>query len=82
MFPRDRVISSLVKYNIGHDEGETTEALRDKLAHFYAQRTLTKSPITLADQAEAAYLLTSSKLSKTTGQIISVDGGLHEAFLR
>ena len=82
MFPRDRVISSLVKYNIAHDESEDTDALRDKLANFYAQRTLTKSPITLADQAEAAYLLTSSKLSKTTGQVISVDGGLHEAFLR
>ncbi|MCB8983515.1 MAG: bifunctional rhamnulose-1-phosphate aldolase/short-chain dehydrogenase [Ardenticatenaceae bacterium] len=82
MFPRDRVISSLVKYNIDFDESEETEALRDKLANFYAQRTLTKSPITLADQAEAAYLLTSSKLSKTSGQIISVDGGLNEAFLR
>lgn len=82
MFPRDRVISSLVKYEIPFDESEETEALRDKLANFYAQRTLTKAPITLADQAEAAYLLTSSKLSKTTGQIISVDGGLHEAFLR
>ena len=82
MFPRDRVISSLVKYEIAFDESEDTEALRDKLANFYAQRTLTKSPITLADQAEAAYLLTSSKLSKTTGQILSVDGGLHEAFLR
>ncbi len=82
MFPRDRVISSLIKYDITFDESEDTEALRDKLAHFYAQRTLTKSPITLADQAEAAYLLTSSQLSKTTGQIISVDGGLHEAFLR
>ncbi|MFZ1398105.1 MAG: bifunctional rhamnulose-1-phosphate aldolase/short-chain dehydrogenase [Candidatus Promineifilaceae bacterium] len=82
MFPRDRVISSLVKYSIPHDESEETDALRNKLANFYAQRTLTKAPITLADQAEAAYLLTSSKLSKTTGQIISVDGGLHEAFLR
>jgi rhamnulose-1-phosphate aldolase/alcohol dehydrogenase len=82
MFPRDRVISSLVKYNIKFDEGESTEALRTKLADFYAQRTLTKSPITLADQAEMAYLLSSSKFSKTTGQIISVDGGLHEAFLR
>ncbi|MCB9432182.1 MAG: bifunctional rhamnulose-1-phosphate aldolase/short-chain dehydrogenase [Ardenticatenaceae bacterium] len=82
MFPRDRVISSLVKYEIAFDESEDTESLRDKLANFYAQRTLTKSPITLADQAEAAYLLTSSKLSKTTGQILSVDGGLHEAFLR
>ena len=82
MFPRDRVISSLVKYEIAFAESEDTEALRDKLANFYAQRTLTKSPITLADQAEAAFLLTSRKLSKTTGQIISVDGGLHEAFLR
>jgi rhamnulose-1-phosphate aldolase/alcohol dehydrogenase len=82
MFPRDRVISSLVKYDIPFDESEATESLRNKLADFYAQRTLTRSPITLADQAEAAYLLTSSKLSKTTGQILSVDGGLHEAFLR
>ena len=82
MFPRDRVISSLAKYGIAFDEGEDTEALRDKLANFYAQRTLTRQPITLADQAEAAYLLSSSKLSKTTGQIVSVDGGLHEAFLR
>ena len=82
MFPRDRVIASLTKYSIEHDESEDTEALRDKLAAFYAQRTLTKSPITLADQAEAAWYLSSSKLAKTTGQIISVDGGLHEAFLR
>ncbi len=82
MFPRDRVISSLTKYDIAFDASEETEALRDKLANFYAQRTLTKLPITLADQAEAAYLLTSSKLGKTAGQIISVDGGLHEAFLR
>ncbi len=82
MFPRDRVISSLTKYEIDFDESENTESLRDKLAEFYAQRTLTKSPITLADQAEMAYLLSSNKFSKTTGQIISVDGGLHGAFLR
>ena len=82
MFPRDRVISSLTKYKIAFNESESTESLREKLAVFYAQRTLTKSPITLADQAEVAYLLSSSKFSKTTGQIISVDGGLHEAFLR
>ena len=82
MFPRERVISSLTKYNIPFEESESTESLRDKLAAFYAQRTLTKSPITLADQAEVAYLLSSNKFSKTTGQIISVDGGLHEAFLR
>ncbi len=45
MFPRDRVIASLVKYEITHAESETTEELRNKLAEFYAQRTLTKLPI-------------------------------------
>jgi hypothetical protein len=52
------------------------------LAHFYADRTLTHSPITPGDQAEAFYLLLTNRLSKTTGQVITVDGGLIEAFLR
>jgi len=82
MFPRDRVLASLSKYNVDFNESDSDEELRDKLAIFYAQRTLTKQPITPADQAEAAYLMISGQLSKTTGQIISVDGGLHEAFLR
>jgi rhamnulose-1-phosphate aldolase/alcohol dehydrogenase len=82
MFPRDRVIGSLAKYNIPFKEDEATDSLVSKLAQFYADRTLTKSPITPADQAEAYFLLISKRLSKTTGQIITVDGGLHEAFLR
>jgi rhamnulose-1-phosphate aldolase/alcohol dehydrogenase len=82
MFPRDRVIGSLAKYNIPYKDDEATESLVKKLAQFYAERTLTKAPITPADQAEAYFLLVSQRLSKTTGQIITVDGGLHEAFLR
>jgi rhamnulose-1-phosphate aldolase/alcohol dehydrogenase len=82
MFPRERVIASLAKYNIASSEKESDESLTAKLAKFYADRTLTKSPITPADQAEAFFLLLSDRLSKTTGQIIAVDGGLHEAFLR
>jgi rhamnulose-1-phosphate aldolase/alcohol dehydrogenase len=82
MFPRDRVIGSLAKYNIPYTEDEATESLVTKLAQFYADRTLTKSPITPADQAEAYFLLVSKRLSKTTGQVITVDGGLYEAFLR
>jgi rhamnulose-1-phosphate aldolase/alcohol dehydrogenase len=82
MFPRDRVIGSLAKYDIPYTDDEPTESLVDKLAQFYANRTLTKSPITPADQAEAYFLLVSQRLSKTTGQILTVDGGLHEAFLR
>jgi hypothetical protein len=54
----------------------------DEVARFYAERTLTKAPVTPADQADAFFLLLSNRLSKTTGQVITVDGGLHEAFLR
>ena len=82
MFPRDRVISSLVKYNIEHDEAEETENLRDKLAGFYAKRSLTQSPIEPSDQAEAIFLLVSNRLSKTTGHVIPVDGGLQDGFMR
>jgi NAD(P)-dependent dehydrogenase (short-subunit alcohol dehydrogenase family) len=82
MFPRDRVIGSLAKYQIAYAEDEPTEELTRKLAQFYADRTLLKRPITPADQAEAIFLLLTRRLSQTTGQIISVDGGLHEAFLR
>jgi rhamnulose-1-phosphate aldolase/alcohol dehydrogenase len=82
MFPRDRVISSLVKYSIDFGEEESTEALREKLASFYAKRTLTQTPIEPEDQAEAIFLLVSSRLSKTTGHVIPVDGGLQDGFLR
>jgi rhamnulose-1-phosphate aldolase/alcohol dehydrogenase len=82
MFPRDRVIGSLAKYGIAYSEDESDESLTSKLAQFYADRTLTKAPITPADQAEAYFLLLSDRLSKTTGQIVTIDGGLVEAFLR
>lgn len=82
MFPRDRVIASLAKYNIPYTDDEASESLTTKLSKFYAERTLTKNPITPADQAEAYFLLVSNRLNKTTGQVITVDGGLHEAFLR
>jgi NAD(P)-dependent dehydrogenase (short-subunit alcohol dehydrogenase family) len=82
MFPRDRVISSLIKYEIPHSDEESTDELRNKLAQFYADRTLLKKPITPADQAEAIFLLLTERLRQTTGQILTVDGGLHEAFLR
>ena len=82
MFPRDRVIGSLQKYKIVFSESESTEELRDKLADFYAQRTLTRRPILPKDCAAAIVWLASDESAKTTGHIIPVDGGLHEAFLR
>jgi enoyl-[acyl-carrier-protein] reductase (NADH) len=75
-------VGSLAKYGIAYSESESDEALTAKLAQFYADRTLTRSPITPADQAEAYFLLLSDRLSKTTGQIVTVDGGLVDAFLR
>ena len=82
MFPRERVIASLAKYNLQYAETESDDALRSRLAQFYANRTLTKLPVTAADQAEAVFLLLGGRLKKTTGQILAVDGGLQEAFLR
>jgi rhamnulose-1-phosphate aldolase/alcohol dehydrogenase len=82
MFPRDRVIASLAKYNLPYNEDESTEALRDKLAAFYASRSLIGSAIEPEDQAEAIFLLISARLSKTTGHVIPVDGGLQDGFLR
>jgi len=82
MFPRERVIGSLAKYRLAYADDEPTEALVSRLAQFYADRTLTKSPITPADQAEAYFLLVGNRLGKTTGQILPVDGGLGDAFLR
>ena len=82
MFPRDRVISSLTKYGIAFDESADDDTLRQQLTQFYAERSLTKRPILPEDQAEAIRFLVSRQAAKTTGQIIHVDGGLHEAFLR
>jgi NAD(P)-dependent dehydrogenase (short-subunit alcohol dehydrogenase family) len=82
MFPRDRVIASLAKYGIAFEESESTDDLRARLADFYATRSLTRSPIEPEDQAEAILLLVSPRLSKTTGHVIPVDGGLQDGFLR
>jgi rhamnose utilization protein RhaD (predicted bifunctional aldolase and dehydrogenase)/NAD(P)-dependent dehydrogenase (short-subunit alcohol dehydrogenase family) len=82
MFPRDRVISSLAKYNIAYSEKDATETLRDLLAGFYAKRTLTARPITPDDCSNAIYFLASDQSAKTTGHVIPIDGGLPEAFLR
>jgi NAD(P)-dependent dehydrogenase (short-subunit alcohol dehydrogenase family) len=82
MFPRERVASSLSKYGISFADSESTEELREKLAAFYAGRSLIRSPIEPEDQAEAILLLVTERLGKTTGHVIPVDGGLQDGFLR
>ena len=82
MFPRERVLSSLSKYQLPYDKQEDTEILKKRLADFYAQRTLLKEEISPEHQAEAIFLLASERLCRTTGQLVNVDGGLQEAFVR
>ena len=82
MFPRDRVIASLKKYEIAFRDQQTDDELRSLLAGFYAQRTLTHQPVEPADCARAILFLASTQACCTTGHIIPVDGGLPEAFLR
>jgi NAD(P)-dependent dehydrogenase (short-subunit alcohol dehydrogenase family) len=82
MFPRDRVIGSLKKYNLAFSEDEPTGALRATLAAFYARRTILRQPILPADCANAIRWLAGDESGRTTGHVIPVDGGLSEAFLR
>jgi rhamnose utilization protein RhaD (predicted bifunctional aldolase and dehydrogenase)/NAD(P)-dependent dehydrogenase (short-subunit alcohol dehydrogenase family) len=82
MFPRDRVIASLKKYNLAFEEKETDDELRNTLAKFYARRTLTGQPIDPRDCAQAILFLAGPLTPCTTGHIIPVDGGLTEAFMR
>jgi rhamnose utilization protein RhaD (predicted bifunctional aldolase and dehydrogenase)/NAD(P)-dependent dehydrogenase (short-subunit alcohol dehydrogenase family) len=82
MFPRERVAASLKKYNIPFDEGMTDDQMRDRLAAFYAERTLTHRPIDPRMCAEAILFLAGPKTPCTTGHLIPVDGGLADAFLR
>ena len=82
MFSRDRVIVGLRKYGIGFSEQEATESLKSKLADFYAKRTITRQPIAPSDCANAIYWLAGDRISKISGHIIPVDGGLPDAFLR
>jgi NAD(P)-dependent dehydrogenase (short-subunit alcohol dehydrogenase family) len=82
MFPRDRVIVALKKYDLPYHESDSTETLRDTLAEFYARRTITRRPILPEDNANAICFLAGDGSAKTTGHVIPVDGGLVEAFQR
>ena len=63
-------------------DSDSDEQLRNTLAEFYAQRTITKRPILPIDNANAICWLAGDQSAKTTGHVIPVDGGLPEAFLR
>ena len=83
MFPRDRVIASLTKYDIVFDESEETDVLDGEIiCRFTLSRSLTQTPIEPRIKPKRSFLLLSARLSKTTGHIIPVDGGLQDGFMR
>jgi NAD(P)-dependent dehydrogenase (short-subunit alcohol dehydrogenase family) len=82
MFPRDRVMASLKKYNLPFQETMSDDELRNELAQFYAKRTLTHQPIDPKDCAQAIMFLAGPLARCTSGHLIPVDGGLVEAYLR
>jgi rhamnulose-1-phosphate aldolase/alcohol dehydrogenase len=54
----------------------------DELEEFYRKRTLLHESITPADIAEAAVFFASDRSMKTTGGVLTVDGGVAAAFVR
>ncbi len=82
MFPRPRVIASLRKYAIAFEESMTDAELVACLGRFYADRTLLKTVISPRDQAQVIRFLAGPESSRTTGQVVHVDGGLADAFVR
>lgn len=54
----------------------------DELEAFYQQRNLLKVRVLPEDVAEAALFFASDRSAKTTGAMLSVDGGVREAFVR
>ena len=82
IYQRPRVTALLTQHKIAFSDDETTEALREKLARYFAGRTLLQQPITPDLCAEAILWLAGDHSGRTTGHIIPVDGGLPEAFLR
>lgn len=54
----------------------------DELPEYYAKRTLLNETILPADIANAVFVLVGGYLSKSTGNVLNVDGGVAAAFMR
>ncbi len=54
----------------------------DQLEDFYASRNILKRRVTTADVAASVEFLLSDRSSRTTGSVMTVDGGVAGAFPR
>ncbi len=67
---------------IGPDRAKTYRLPTSRLESYYQQRNLLKARVLPSDVAEAVCFLISQRSAKTTGCVLTVDGGLREAFPR
>ena len=66
----------------GQARAEAHGVSMDDLASFYKGRNMLKVSVTAEDVAEAALFLVSDRSQATTGAILTVDGGLHDGYVR
>lgn len=78
VFEGSGLFSRELRENRARAHGVTPE----ELEAFYQQRNLLKVRVTGDDVAEAALFFASDRSLKTTGAMLSVDGGVREAFVR
>jgi rhamnulose-1-phosphate aldolase/alcohol dehydrogenase len=80
----DAIISGSGIWNSAWREARAREhGIRpDEIEEFYRQRSTLKLNVYPEDVAEAALFLASSRSAKTTGAVITVDGGVPAAFVR
>jgi len=67
---------------IGPDRAKTYHLPPRRLEGYYQQRNLLKTRVLPSDVAEAVCFFLSQRSAKTTGCVLTVDGGLREAFPR
>ena len=75
-------MSSLKKYDIAFDPEASADDASPAAGGVLRAAHADRQPITPEDQAEAAYFLLSDRTGRITGQVLNVDGGLPEAFVR
>jgi len=68
--------------SIAAERARTYRLPPSELETFYQQRNLLKTRVMPSDVAEAVCFLISRRAAKTTGCLLTVDGGLREAFPR
>jgi rhamnulose-1-phosphate aldolase/alcohol dehydrogenase len=74
--------SNLWSSGVREERARTYGIKPDDLEDFYRRRNLLGARVFAEDVAEAAFWLVSDRSAKTTGCILTVDGGVREAFPR